>query len=217
MSTQTEHLSDGHLSEEQWATTLSEGHLDGGLNEAIRAHLQDCAQCRTERQRWQQVLGQMRSQVTASADRPAAFWSWQLQNTLKRARPRRVSLAPALAGTLALLALALLLLQRPATTLPPDSQTRAAAVAAPVAVIPSPSRALTSTTVASAPASAASIPMVSNPDDAALMAEIQRTLQGPPAALQPAALLAQELLSAQMAATPGTDSTGSTGSKGEVQ
>ena len=51
-------------------------------------------------------------------------------------------------------------------------------------------------------------------DDAALLAAVTRAMQGPPVALQPAALLAQELLSAQITTAPDTRSTGS---KGEIQ
>jgi hypothetical protein len=219
-------LNGGHLSDEQWTSALSESALDGGLNYAIEQHLQNCTQCRREQQKLQQLLGQMRCHVTTSADRPAAFWNWQLQTTLQRMRPRprRSSLVPALAGMLALLAVALLLLQGSSTTAAPDSRLRAAA--APAAN-PAPSHDLPAVEAASAATAtvpnpvasvpAASLAVASTADDAILMAEIERTLQAPPAALQPAALLAQELLSARMAPSSATDSTGSTSSKGEVQ
>jgi hypothetical protein len=220
-------LNGGHLSDEQWAAALSESASDGGLNRAIEQHLQNCAQCRNERQNLQLLLGQMRSQVKTTANRPAAFWNWQLQTTLQRIRfgPVRGGLMPALAGTLALLSVALLLLlQRPATSSAPDSHLRAAA-AAPAAN-PGPSHGLPAMDAPSAPTvtgsapvviPAASLAMASTANDAILMAEIERTLQAPPAALQPAALLAQELLSAQITPTSATDSTSSASSQGEVR
>ncbi len=237
MNIQTGHLTE-HLTDAQWATALSEGAPNGGpvnaSDEAIGQHLRDCAQCRAEREQLQQLMGRMRHQVTAPADRPAAFWNRQLQATLQRIhsrtlRPRtvRAGLAPALAGMLALVAVALLLLQSPATTAAPGSHLRAIA-ATPLVAGPAPSAHVGSMQAHSAPAgataaspSAASIPATSAasvPDDAALMAEIERTMQATPAALQPAALLAQELLSAPITETPAADSTGSTtGSKGELQ
>jgi hypothetical protein len=190
MKTQTRHLTD-----EQWAATLSDGVADAGIEQ----HLRDCVRCRAEQQQLQRVVEQMRGQITAVADRPAAFWDWQLQTTV-RALPqrRRVRLLPALAGTLALVALALLLLQRPPTIDMPGSQSQAA-------VFPVPAAGGSEVTSAAAAGGA----LMS--DDAALMAEVSRMLQAPPPALQPAALLAQELLSAPIASGPGNRS------KGEIQ
>jgi hypothetical protein len=213
MNTQTSHLADGHLSDEQWTAALSGEAQD----QETEGHLRNCVQCSSKEQELRNVFDQLRNQVSERAERPAAFWQWQLEATLKRIRPRRLTLGPVLAGTLALLGIAVLLVHRPAATASYKSHMRATAtVSAPTAVISAPSEGAASGRTASAESGVVSIRNHADsvPSDAALMAEVERTLQSPPAALEPAALLAQELLSAQITASPEPDSTSS---KGEVQ
>jgi hypothetical protein len=213
MNIRTSHLADGHLSDEQWTVALSEEALDQGTD----GHLRNCAQCSSKEQELRNVFGQLRNQVSERAERPAAFWQWQLEATLKRIRPRRLALGPALAGTLAVLGIAVLVVQRPAATAPYESHTSATTiVSTPAAVISAPPEGAASGRTASAESGVVAIHEHADllASDAALMAEVERTLQSPPAALEPAALLAQELLSAQITASPEPDSTIS---KGEVQ
>ncbi|MGE0406071.1 MAG: hypothetical protein AB7O65_07220 [Candidatus Korobacteraceae bacterium] len=169
MTSETTNVNNHHLTDDQFAAALA----DKTLSSVAGQHLAVCSECRAEQQRWQQMFGAMRGQIAATAERPPAFWSWQLQATLERAHPRRKRLVPAFAGMLALLAMGLLLLQSPVKVSQPIAQQRASEFADPMA------------------ASAAL------PSDAALLAEVERTLQAPPMALQPAALLAQELMAAQ--------------------
>jgi hypothetical protein len=208
-------LNQEHLTDEQWTAALTQGSLSGDL----RRHLETCGECQAEKLRMETLVAGMRTQVAGQAKRPSAFWDWQLQNTLRRARPRRVTLVPALAGTLALLAVALLLLQRPATTAAPDFALRAARATidqtAPAAVSPTPiPESLVQSRARDSETQRESLGNYAMSDDDALLAAVTRAMQGPPTALQPAALLAQELVSAQMMTAPGA---GSTDSKGEIQ
>ena len=206
MNTQT-----GHLSDEQWALVLSEDAQD---NE-IERHLRDCAKCRTEQENLRVAVAAMRGQIRVGAHRPAAFWSWQLQSAMAALHGRRMHMIPALASTLALLAVALLLLRFPPRPAAPGRPSDNFA-----AVAPDIAQAANSQPVSPRPqvrnGSASPFPNshAVSPDDAELMAAVERALQGPPAALQPAALLAQELLSIQVHAVPDADSTNS---KGELQ
>jgi hypothetical protein len=144
-----------HISDDELAAALSNGHES-------HAHVRECQQCREEESSLRQAISSMQRHVSTLAERPEAFWKWQIEAALRRGQSRQQPWVPAFAGVLTLLLLSVLLLGKPVDSRAPVNAVR------------------------SAPAALS---------DDAVLAEIEQTLyRAAPEALQPAALIADELL-----------------------
>lgn len=110
----------GHPTEEQWGAVML-----GTVDDVVCAHIEKCAACRVERERFQGAVTALRNSVVRASNRPEAFWQRQramisARASLRRFVERRLVWATALA--VVVLAASMLLKQSPATHVAaPDS------------------------------------------------------------------------------------------------
>lgn len=103
----------GHPTEEQWSAVM----LDAA-DDAARVHIENCAACRVERERFKGAVTALHDSVARASNRPEAFWQRQramisARASLQRFIERRLVWAAALA--VVVLAASMLLRQAPAT------------------------------------------------------------------------------------------------------
>jgi len=161
-----EHLpASEHLNENEWLELIL-----GGDAAAPRRHLDACAHCSAEFEKLRASLQEFRSEAHQAAERPEGFWARQHAATVSRALRKNTAPRLAWAASLAAVVLAALILANPA----PRAPSVQGALPAPSAI------------AASAP------PSIEG--DAALLMDVQQSVQRDvPEALEPAALLVDEM------------------------
>jgi hypothetical protein len=151
---------------------LNEAEIADALaGKAAEERVADCQPCAAEFAAWKDLGGKLRQDLESQADRPAYFWARQQARIRERLAPRAESARWGAAAIFALILVAAGLIQRGVT---PKTEMARTAPAVP--------------TVRAAQA---------DPDDDALLEDIQASLQREaPAPLAPAAVLVEEVTSA---------------------